>query len=53
MKRIDSTALPDDIVLAIHYVVPRASVPVVITGEQEDPGSFHIQSEVEVIGKLI
>jgi len=38
---------------AIHDIVPRAPVPVIVTGEAKHARAFDIERHVEVIGQLI
>ena len=53
IARIGRAGLLDDVVPAVHLVVPGAAVPVVVAGEVEDAGASDVERDVEVVGLLV
>ena len=44
---------PNQMIDAIHFVMPRTAMPVIVAGEIENAGIFHLERNIEVIGNLI
>ena len=52
-QRIGGAGFLHDVVRAVHVVMPRAAVPVIVAGEVEHAGAFHVERHVVVVGQLI
>jgi hypothetical protein len=50
---IRRAAFRNDMIDTIHFIVPRAPVPMVITGKVEHSRTLYIQSDILVVGQLI
>src|SRR5205823_6449228 len=51
--RVSRAALPDEVVGAVHLVVPGAAVPAVVAGKVEDARALDVEGHVEVVGLLV
>ena len=53
MQRIGGAALLNDMIHAVHLVMPRTAVPVVISNEVKDAGALNIETDISVRSELI
>jgi len=53
MQRIAGTAFLNNVILTVNDIVPGTAMPMVIAGKHENPSSLNIESNVEIIGKLV
>src|SRR5215471_18085600 len=53
VKGISRAGLLDDVVKSVHFVMPRAPMPMVVAGEIKNSRSFHVQRNVLIFGQLI
>src|SRR2546422_769453 len=51
--RIGGAGLANDMICSINHEMPRASMPVVVAREIENPCPLNIQSHIEIIRGLI
>ena len=53
MRWIGGAGFLDDVIGAVHDVMPGAAVPVIVPREIEHAGAFDVESDIEVVRQLI
>ena len=53
MERVGRAGFPDDVIVSVDNVMPRAAVPMVVAGEIQNAAAFELERDIEIVRKLV